>query len=193
MEHIPNFTVEYRKVPIDTNYLIPAVLWYLFSYFGAFHDQISNRFKIRHHFDFQYILIPMANEVGIALNAEQRKKVYEDRNELMDKVFYKYADSTEPKISKHNIILALTNWALFWICIESITVLMIFLILFLFLTLNGISLILALLIIILSALGVVFYKRAIRIINTEIRLIFNIESETEQVSESIKKVYQDAL
>lgn len=188
---IPNYKIEINQIPINTNYIIPVILWYIISYYTRFHDKISDIFKIRRHFDYQYILLPISNEVGLSLKSEDRDKLKNSRGKLMGKIFYKYVDSTSPKISKHNIYNALTNWAIYWFLIESLTILTVFLIGFLFLKLFGYSLILALLIISFNFLSIWFYRKAIKNVDVEIKLIFELDDS--EISNDIKKEITNAL
>lgn len=191
LENVPSYEVEIKQIPINTSYLIPVVGWFFFSYFTKFHDRLSDLFKIRKNFDFQYILIPMANEVGIALKSEERENLQEKRKILMGKVFYKYADSTSPKISQHNIIEALTNWAVYWFLLESIFILLIFLIPLLFMGLFGYALFISLWLILFIFISDFFYKESIEKVNTEIKLIFEIDEG--QVYHDIEEEFKNAL
>jgi hypothetical protein len=190
-ENIPSYKIDVKQIPINTDFLFPVIIWFLFSYFTRFHDLISNLFKIRKYFDFQYILMPMANEVGIPLNSENRNKLINNRSKLMGRVFYRYADSTAPKISQHNITEALTNWSLYWFLVESISILLLFLIIFTFMKLYGYALFLSFLIITFKFLCHWFYKRAIKNAYLEIKLIFEIKDEPS--FQDIKKEFENAL
>jgi hypothetical protein len=190
-QSIPNYTTKVKGIPISTHYLIPPLVWFFISYFFRVHDKISNIFKIRYHFDCQYILLPMANDVGIALKKQEREKIFQARNSLMRKVFYKYADSTDPKISKHNIYKALTNWALYWTCIESITLLLLFLIILLFLQIFRGALVIAILVIILTFFSKFFYKSAIVNVSEEIELIYQVDNALQEIEKEFRSALQN--
>jgi len=89
------------------------------------HDKISNLLKIRLEFDIRYILMPMALLSSSPLKPLQLDKLSIERRRLMDEVFYKYASSSSSKqvIDGHAITQALTSWSWYWLCAESIVIL----------------------------------------------------------------------
>ncbi|MDP1690308.1 MAG: hypothetical protein Q8L52_03885 [bacterium] len=108
-------------IPIGT--ILPAFIIALLSRILKFHDRISDLFGIRQRFDVQNILYPMALAVSPNLFLTQIKLLNERRNELMVKVFYKYASGTSGKavIDSHYITMALDQWSWYWIVLEGLT------------------------------------------------------------------------
>jgi hypothetical protein len=61
--------------------------------------------------------------VGEDLTPRKKQSVIANRNELMRKVFYRYASSRadSPLVDKHDIEHALETWSWFWACVEAVT------------------------------------------------------------------------
>lgn len=89
------------------------------------HDKVSDLVGIRHRFDIEHILKPLAQHAGVDLNDAQKSKLDLDRNRLMGDLFYNYASSSpgKAKIDPHNIIQALTTWSWYWMAVEAIVIL----------------------------------------------------------------------
>jgi hypothetical protein len=88
------------------------------------HDKISDLFGIRRRFDQRYILLPLADLVGVTLTSEQQIALMSQRDEIMHRVFYKYTSSRShtPLVDKHDIERALDGWCWYWIFIEGMAV-----------------------------------------------------------------------
>lgn len=83
------------------------------------HDKVSDIFKIRAKFDVNYILIPLFEGVGVAINDELKKTIRKQRHSLMRRIFYKYAPNVEnASINKQLISTAFDRWGWFWCFIE---------------------------------------------------------------------------
>ena len=107
---------------IPIAYLVPPLIIAILARIFKLHDRISDCFQIRHSYDINEILIPLAGGVGIPTNLVLIDKLKANRDNLMQNVFYKYASSTDPKIDKHLIIMALDKWTWFWILIELVVI-----------------------------------------------------------------------
>jgi len=94
------------------------------SYATQLHDIISDIFRIRHHFDIDYILLPLARKVGKEITPEFVEKISAARDPLMREVFYKYASSRSEStiVDKHDIERALDGWSWYWILIEAMPI-----------------------------------------------------------------------
>lgn len=103
---------------ISISYVFIALFLAIVERALKLHNIISDIFRIRAKFDYENILIPMAIKSGISLNSSRRKHIKQKRYELMRNVFYLYASSTEPKIDRHYINMALDNWCWYWILLE---------------------------------------------------------------------------
>lgn len=89
------------------------------------HDKISDALRIRAVFDVHWILIPMALLVGAQIQRARAERITVDRSRLMGEVFYRYASSAkEGEIDAHLIIQALTAWSWYWLCVETIAILL---------------------------------------------------------------------
>lgn len=84
------------------------------------HDFLSDVLKIRKHFDIKKILDVYCRELNIT--NYQIDKLYDNRDVLMRKTFYKYATSTPDQsvIDRHYIEMALDQWVWFWIIEETV-------------------------------------------------------------------------
>lgn len=93
-----------------------AILTHMFQ----FHDRISDMVGIRRQFDRKNFLIPMAAHVGIRITPEKDKRLREQRDRLMQAVFYRYASSRDeaPLVDKHYIEHALNAWSWLWVFVE---------------------------------------------------------------------------
>lgn len=98
-------------------YWFPAVVVAILSYAFQLHNLISHVFRFRYIYDTRFILKPMAIKVGSSEEAIERK--YSDREDLMSKVFYKYASSRSPLIDEHLIHRALDSLSWFWVVVEA--------------------------------------------------------------------------
>lgn len=123
--------IVFDKLPIA--YAIVPLVIALAARISKLHDRISDLFRIREVFDIQEILIPLAGGVGVPVDIKMLAVLKQQRDQLMYKVFYKYASSTKPIIDSHLIIFALDKWSWFWILIELIVVCVIALIVLLIL------------------------------------------------------------
>jgi hypothetical protein len=110
------------KIPFGT--FVVGVCAAFISESVRLHDKISSALGIRSTFDTHWILIPMALLSGAAVDRAKLGRIASDRNRLMDDVFYKYASSgKKADIDKHLITQALTAWSWYWLCVESMVLL----------------------------------------------------------------------
>lgn len=107
------------SLPFGT--ILPALAVALLFRMFKVHDRISDLFRIRHTFDVNHIIKPMALGVGIVLSKVALVRVRNERQEIMHDVFYRYASGTEGKaaIDSHYVTLALDQWSWFWIVLEA--------------------------------------------------------------------------
>lgn len=111
------------KVPIagldlPPLFVIPGLLVAILFRVVKLHDRVSDLFRIREDFDLCEILAPLAAGVGVATTPSVLRAYRASRNELMNRVFYRYAGSSDPKIPQHYITMALDTWTWFWIVTE---------------------------------------------------------------------------
>jgi hypothetical protein len=102
--------------------LVVAIGCAIISHFVHLHDRISDILGIRHRFDQEKILLPLAQLVGVNLSSSQRDALRQQRDRLMHAVFYPYASSraANPLVDPHDIEHALAAWAWFWVCVEAV-------------------------------------------------------------------------
>lgn len=107
------------EIPIGT--ILPAFLFALLSRIIKLHDRISDLLRIRERFDVRSILLPMAAATGANLKVPQIRRMKQEREALMNDVFYEYASSTPDKaqIDFHYIEMALDQWSWYWIMLEA--------------------------------------------------------------------------
>jgi hypothetical protein len=127
---IPSISIalDSLKVPVDVlgisiPVLYPAVA---LGFAGPahvikLHDRVSDLFGIREAFDIHEILVPLAGGTGIPTTVAFLKRLREGRDNVMNGVFYKYADSSasSPAVQKHLIVTALNTWTWYWILVEA--------------------------------------------------------------------------
>ena len=91
------------------------------------HDKISDLLRIRHEFDLRWILIPMAVQSAAPISHAQHQRLKDSRSALMTPVFYKWASSAPDKsaIDSHVVVQAMTVWSWYWVCVESIVLVLI--------------------------------------------------------------------
>jgi hypothetical protein len=106
------------SIPLGT--VLPAFVVAFLSRVFKFHDRLSDLFRIRHRFDISAILFPLAIACAADLSVDQMRQVKKRREDLMYRVFYKYASSSPGKaaIEKHYITMALDQWCWYWIVLE---------------------------------------------------------------------------
>ncbi|HVB99064.1 MAG TPA: hypothetical protein VNJ12_06995 [Candidatus Dormibacteraeota bacterium] len=112
----------YGGIAVPLMYIVPPVVISVVFRIVRLHDKISDRFAIRQNFDVFHILLPLAGTVGYALDLDRLEVLKKERRQLMNKTFYRYASSTEPKIQRHLITRALDNWSWYWILIEFLVI-----------------------------------------------------------------------
>ena len=107
--------------PLGT--VVPAGLLALVSRIFKLHDRISDLLRIRHRFDVNNILLPLALGSGAAVTIDKIKKIGPNRSHLMYATFYKYASSDPDKtvIDKHKVTMALDMWGWYWVFVEGNT------------------------------------------------------------------------
>lgn len=117
------FRLKWLSIPIV--YAVPALAVTTFARIVMLHDRISDLFGIRSRFDTKYILIPMAQSVGITVSPLRLVRYRQNRDDLMGKVFYEYASYLNPVIGQHLVQMALDKWTGFWMAIEALPILVV--------------------------------------------------------------------
>jgi hypothetical protein len=98
--------------------LIPLLIAF-FSRVVKLHDLISDVFRIRHMFDTQFILYPLAVGSGVPLTDTLKKKIAKKRDTTMYAVFYPYASFRDPKIDRQLVQTSADHWGWYWVFVES--------------------------------------------------------------------------
>ncbi len=103
---------------IPAGYLLPPLAIAVFFRIIKLHDRISDVFRLRVFYDWEYVLNPMRKAVGSVIT---RKVVLSNRGSLMYKTFYRYASShgENPVVDKHLIEMVLDQLTWYWMVIES--------------------------------------------------------------------------
>lgn len=104
-----------------TGFIVLSVIAIVF-YSSQFHNIIANMLKLRYRFDMGSILLPLSHLVRASLSKKSLYRMREQRDNVMERVFYKYTSSmsTTPLVDKHNIHQALQSWSWFWIAEEGV-------------------------------------------------------------------------
>jgi len=107
--------------PVDLPWLVTVIplLLAIFSRVVKLHDRISDLLGIRRRFDVKHILTPLAEGAGVTITDDFKSRLYEDRRNLMGRVFYHYAPNVrDAAINSQYVAAALDRWAWFWCCVE---------------------------------------------------------------------------
>lgn len=104
------------KVPIG--YIAPPFIMAIIFRIVKLHDRISDVFRIREFYDYEYVLNPMRNAVKSDVD---KKTILSNRNRLMSRIFYSYVSSRDenPLVDKHLIEMVLDQLTWYWMIIES--------------------------------------------------------------------------
>ncbi|MGD9850425.1 MAG: toll/interleukin-1 receptor domain-containing protein [Nitrospirales bacterium] len=86
------------------------------------HDRVSDILRLRYIIDTRWILIPLANGVGLELNETHQMLIKSKRKEAMYSVFYPYVSLPDAKIDRQLVRSALDNLGWFWSLLEAIVV-----------------------------------------------------------------------
>lgn len=120
-----NTETEILGIKIYIAYIyIPLVVSILENMF-CLHDKIGKIIKIRDTFSKKVIFLEYIKQLNIKTSLQKRKvlKIYSKDAILqsaVDEHFYYHMSSTEPKIDKHYINMALTSWCWLWIILDTI-------------------------------------------------------------------------
>lgn len=99
-------------------FVVPALLIAIGFRVVKLHDRVSDLFRIREDFDLHEILTPLAAGVGIPTTLDLLRAYRTSRDDLMNRVFYRYTGSPAPKIPEHYTTMALDMWTWYWIITE---------------------------------------------------------------------------
>ena len=99
-------------------YAMVGLLAAAISRFMLIHDKVSDFFALRHRFDVNYILTPLMGHADFKSTLDNVQRLHDRRHDLMADVFYRYAGSSNAKINKHLIAVALDKWSWVWIAVE---------------------------------------------------------------------------
>lgn len=104
------------KIPVG--FLVPPLGLAVLFRIVKLHDRISDVFRLREFYDWEYVLKPIRDAVESDLD---KKTVLSNRGHLMSKVFYRYASSRDenPVVDKHLIEMVLDQLTWYWMIIES--------------------------------------------------------------------------
>ena len=103
-------------------YVAVPFLLALFSRVIKLHDRVSDLLRLRYLIDTRWILIPLAEGVGLDLDGSRRLLIRRNRRNAMYSVFYPYVSLPEAKIDRQLVRSALDNIGWFWVLLEAIVV-----------------------------------------------------------------------
>ena len=149
------------------------------------HDLISSLFGIRDHYDREIIVKEFLKRTNSKRNLKElsKKKIAS----IMSKTFYKYVSSTNPIIDSHSIILTLNEWCWFWIVLDSMLIMFLVGIVFLFVKWSWANALLFLgLLVCLLILLLLIMRRTIKYTKQEIAAIWNDEKRKEEISNALQ-------
>lgn len=111
-----------KLLPIAGGYLLPALGMGLISRIFRIHGHIGHWLGIRERFEIFVILVELARQVDIHVEAVAEEEWLAHRHDLMRKTFYQFASSRSPQIDEHLVHQALDLWSWFWIVLEAAVV-----------------------------------------------------------------------
>jgi hypothetical protein len=119
-----SFAIPLGSLTVPVGTLLPAFGMAFMSRVFKLHDRLSDVLGIRRRFDRTEILLPLAAASGATLSIDQIESIAKERNNLMGKVFYKFASSDEKKtkIDSHYVAMALDQWSWYWVVLEAMFV-----------------------------------------------------------------------
>lgn len=88
------------------------------------HDRISDLLGLRRKIDLDYVLVPLAQGVGVDVDVQKRFALQMNRRAAMYKVFYPYVSLPEAKIDRQLVRTALDNLGWFWVGVEALALLL---------------------------------------------------------------------
>ncbi|HUT35336.1 MAG TPA: hypothetical protein VNE39_17750 [Planctomycetota bacterium] len=114
-------TVTWASITIGVGAFLVAVVFTGLSRIFKLHDRVSDILGIRAAFDVHEILMPMALASGVSLPVDKVPEISRRRNDLMHRVFYKYAssDPSRTRIDPHYVTMALDQWCWYWVVVEA--------------------------------------------------------------------------
>ena len=113
--------IEMLGTTINANILIPILIIALASDAYQFHNILGQIFPIRETIDIEYIIKPLAGSLGITFETKTLLKLKNKntRDDLMGKIFYRYADSLNPLISPFRIACAFEGNFWMWYSLDN--------------------------------------------------------------------------
>jgi len=133
-ELLDSFNVEANLGPmknVKALYLLIPLGIALTSRIFRLHDKLQKVFGIRKKFEERYILQPLAKNLNLNLDEQQKCCIANKRTDLMRNVFYPYASFSNPSIDRQLVYTAADHWGWFWSALESSFILLITIIIFL--------------------------------------------------------------
>lgn len=112
---IPSFFGLPKEVPLV---VVAAGALAFFFRIIQLHGLIAKGLGIRHRYEVNQILIPLAQRSGVNLSPEYIARLREHRSPLMSELFWKYASYNDPKIDKHLIESAFDLWSWAYVAIQ---------------------------------------------------------------------------
>lgn len=88
------------------------------------HDLVSDVLGLRRRLDTEFVLFPLAEGVGVALDDTRRCALTFGRIDAMYRVFYPYVSLPESKIDQQLVRTALDNLGWFWVAIEALVLML---------------------------------------------------------------------
>lgn len=189
---LADLEIEYLGFNGSLYIVAPAFIIALIFRRVRMHERISDLLKIREAFDTHVILSRLAGEVGIPVDLNVIKKFRNERQNLMNKVFYPYVDATNPKISKHHVLEALDAWFGYWIAIEATVILIPFGICFIFFDEAFLSAIFLAFALLCTFIGMRYFRKCAPMAENEISAMTTHE-DWDKWKESIKNHFDNAL
>lgn len=83
------------------------------------HTKLGELFGLRRNFNYEHMLLPLAEGAGLSLGDEDRRVIMEQRRSLSEEAFYEYVGDGKVKISQLLVQKALDSWSWFWVWTES--------------------------------------------------------------------------
>ncbi|HYD48266.1 MAG TPA: toll/interleukin-1 receptor domain-containing protein [Terriglobales bacterium] len=135
------------------------------------HDRVSDILRLRYTIDTRWILIPLAEGVGVNPDPAQRDAIRENRRNLMYSVFYPYVSLPDSVIDRQRVRSALDNLGWLWVFIEASVVCILSTLIAYYIGAHGAVEVIALLSVLATVGGVGFWLACMRTTTAEVDAI----------------------
>lgn len=183
--------IEVYSIPLPLGLFLAAFAVAFIARIIKLHDRVSDCLGIRRRFDVKYIIMVMADSLGVSLSKAQTARLKIARDRIMRDVFYRYASSTESRahIDPHDVTMAMDQWAWFWIIVEAQTVIILSAIVLLFAKKMFVVFILVVISVPISAVLLIYiWRKCKEYAQIEIQQILDDDTRKREIRDKINAI-----